>query len=189
MANKTLENGAYSPNFQGSRQRVSSNYMAVFRALIPHSENVVDIGTGNGCHVQAMRDEGWRATGIDGTPGIENSTNGLVHEFDLSKFDINKCALYQSTWAICFEVGEHIPPKYEIDFIKNLAHLTRQWLAITWAGKEDRGYGHVNCHHPGHVSQLLYRVGGFVFDEEKTYIAKEAIAKPKYKNKIMVFRR
>ncbi len=189
MDDKVLRTGAYSSEFQGTRQRVSQDYMNVFRALIPHNDSVVDIGTGIGCHVEALRNEGWNARGIDGTPGINELSGGLVDEFDLSKFDVNKCALYEACWGICFEVGEHIPPAYEHAFIQNLKHLCRRWLIITWAGKEDRGYGHVNCHHPAHVSQLLFRLGGFILDEEKTYIAKEAIRRPKYQTKIMVFSR
>jgi tryptophanyl-tRNA synthetase len=69
-------------------------------------------------------------TGYEGIVNIENVTSGLIRYFDLTRprylgktFD----------WVTCFEVGEHIPPKYERIFVENLVRHAKEGIIISWA--------------------------------------------------------
>lgn len=183
MGQRTLANGAYAPGFQGRRQRVDRRLVAAVAAVVPLGATVLDIGCGFGCLVRGLRERGYEAFGVDGTPGIAALTDGLVDELDLSG-----PVIYSRTiaWGVCTEVGEHIPREHESQLLDNLAKLVRVGLILTWADEGSRGYGHVNCRSPVYVASELARRRLFV-DEQATRDAR-AHVRPKYRSRLMVVR-
>ena len=152
---------------------------------IPKNETVIDIGAGNGKYVQALIDEGYNATGIDGTPNIEEITDGLVHHVDLTKqFYMQHLyvlkVLYSSflnnrwDWGLFFEVGEHIPKEYESQVFYNVASIPAKKLIVTWGGIGQRGRNHINCHTPVYVASEFAKFHWFV-DEKATIAIKECL--------------
>lgn len=184
MGQRTLGNGAYAPDFQGRRQRVDRRLLNAVAAVVPLGATVLDIGCGIGCLVRGLRDRGYEAYGVDGTPGIAALTDGLVNELDLTG-PAGYCR--QIAWGVCTEVGEHIPREFEGRLFDNLAKLVTVGLILTWADEGSRGYGHVNCRTPIYVASELARRGLYV-DEGATRAAR-ACARPKYRGRLMVVRR
>jgi len=186
MGSKILPNGAYTPRFQGSRQRKPVNTIAAITKVIPKWDSVVDIGCATGLLPKGLRELGYRAWGVEGTPGI-GETDENIYEVDLSKsIPARRAKKLQADWGVCLEVGEHIPAKDFHIFLKNLKKLAREFLIITWADHDARGYGHVNC-----MSQVAitceFVLRGWLVDEEKTQEVRKGM-RPKYKQRLIVFR-
>jgi len=182
----TDRQGAYTNRTQRRRgKRINQELLSSFAAVIPKESSVVDIGAGTGAYVQALRDLGYKATGIDGTPGIEKLSKGLVKHQNITRECLDwfgKCR-----WAIFIEVGEHIPAEFENMVIFNVSHIPLEGLIVSWADEGQRGRGHINCHNPIYIaSQFGYR--GWVVDRDLTRIAKQHSGKG-YNKRLMVLRR
>ena len=154
----------------------------VFLDLWPEPTSIVDLGAGEGRHVRVLRELGHNAFGIDGSPGIEQLTEGLVQTLDLSV----KGAIREpmADWAICIEVGEHVPRECEEAFIANVAASARCGLLCSWATPGQRGRGHINCRTPEWVAS---RFGALLlFDEDQT-LRSRALAGRGWDRKLLLF--
>ncbi|CAG0918873.1 unnamed protein product [Notodromas monacha] len=80
-------------------------------------------------------------TGYDGTPGIQNLTAGLVKHMDLSKPGYIGRTF---NWVLSLEVGEHIPRKYQANYISNLVRHAEEGIVLSWAIEGQGGRSHVN---------------------------------------------
>jgi hypothetical protein len=67
--------------------------------------------------------------GYDGAGNVEAFTSGYVRFRDLSL----PAAIPPKAWAVCSEVGEHIPHRLEAQFVANLHHANCRGLVLTWA--------------------------------------------------------
>ncbi|CAG0921487.1 unnamed protein product [Notodromas monacha] len=80
-------------------------------------------------------------TGYDGTPGIKDLTAGLVKRMDLSK---PRYIGRTFNWVLSLEVGEHIPRKYQANYISNLVRHAEEGIVLSWAVEGQGGRSHVN---------------------------------------------
>lgn len=185
---KTLPNGAYTPEFQGHRQRVDEAMVAAVVAVIPKECSIVDLGCGIGKLSEALRRRGYDCQGIDGTPGIMEATHGLVMEQDLT--DPGFATEYGRNWdwGICTEVGEHVPEAYEGALLSNITRVVKEGLILTWADHDAKGYGHVNCKSQVYVASRLAAEFEMQVDEEMTQLLRSKI-RAKYRERSMVVRR
>lgn len=153
--------------------------------LIPWDARVIDIGCGPGHYVGAMQSIGWRnVRGIDGTPDIDEVSNGMAMLQDLT-MPVIPHLIDCAQWGLCIEVGEHIPPSCEIQFLDNLDSLASDGLVITWSTMA--GYGHINCRSEGYVAQQMAEHGWKVDDVESRRI-KDRLGR-RFKSWAMVLRR
>lgn len=135
-------------------------YMEVITAILPKNKTLIDIGAGTGNLVQDLRDLGYSIKGIDGTIHIEELTCGLVRWVDLTA----DCDEWYGAaqWGICLEVGEHIPPEFESNFLDQICRIPTEALLISWALPEpetDSFHGHVNCREKEYVMARLAERG------------------------------
>jgi len=96
--------------------------------------------------------------------------------------------LHGADWALCLEVGEHIPQEYEQAFLDNVAHFGREGVVMSWAAPGQPGAGHVNCRDQMWVmGQMMDR--GYQADVEATNTLRDAATLPYFKENLIVFRR
>ena len=57
---------------------------------------------------------------------------------------INSILLDEKGIIICLEVGEHLPKEYQDVFLDNIANNCSEYLIISWAVRNQEGYGHYN---------------------------------------------
>jgi hypothetical protein len=155
-------------------------------------EGIFDIGCGDGYYTKYLNDRGIFSIPIDGNPHTaEFLANSLLFVVDLSK-PIG--SLFSPTdWAICLEVGEHIPQEYEEVFFDNIDKLNKKGIILSWAVKGQGGDGHVNCKDNDEVIKEMRR-RGYNYDEAQTWKIRESAAMyptPCYwfKQSLLVFRR
>lgn len=138
--------GYYLPNLLNRRKRWTT-HEPILRRLkrvlkYYRPTTVVDIGAGSGAYVRALRDEGHTVWGLDGTPGIEEITNGDVLEQDLVK----DCSAHfnSAKWGLFIEVGEHIPKEFEQTLIDNVCSIPTDGLVVSWNPSRRCGICHIN---------------------------------------------
>ena len=68
--------------------------------------------------------------GYEAVGNIEEITSGFVKYFDLTK---PRYLGKMFDWVTCFEVGEHIPVRFERIFLENLIRHAREGIIISWA--------------------------------------------------------
>ena len=148
------------------------------------SEKVVDVGCGKGKYVDKLLERGHIAWGFDGNPKTEE------YAIACSQADLSTPLedLHGADWALCLEVGEHIPQEYEQAFLDNVAHFGREGVVMSWAAPGQPGAGHVNCRDQMWVmGQMMDR--GYQADVEATNTLRDAATLPYFKENLIVFRR
>ena len=154
-------------------------------AVIPVGSSVIDIGASIGAIVKELKDLGYESMGIDGTPGIEQLTDGLVQWADLT----GDCSRFHgiADWATFIEVGEHVPQEFEQQLIDNVSKIPRKGLIASWAspGQQFRGY-HINSRTIEYVQGEFTR-RGWVIDEQATKLIRQG--RSRRKRILTVYRR
>ncbi len=157
--------------------------------LIPKNESVIDIGCHKGVYVQALKEQGYEAFGIDGICDIENKTNGLVKWCDLTA-DCSE--FFQSAdWGLFLEVGEHVPKEFECSLFDNVSAIPRKRLVVSWA-HINVGIGkhkHINCRTQVYVASEFSRRGWFVDDEATIELRYNVYSRTELKQRIMVLKK
>jgi len=178
--------GSFSNKHQQRRKSkpCDERLLAAFERIIPAESTVVDMGAGTGRYVRALRERGFLAVGIDGTPGVFDLSDGLVREVDLS---VPVCFGDAADWAISIEVGEHIPPDGVRAYVGNLCNAARHGMIVSWAIPGQRGRGHVSCRPPSWVIRAVTRRPEWYWDVDATTIARE-IAGGGWRKKLLIFR-
>lgn len=145
--------------------------------------NVVDIGCGSGNYVNALREHGIPAYGIDGNP---NSKNWCYH---IECLDLTK-PVYRSAyhWGLCLETGEHIPSEFESALLENIDRLCSMGVVMSWFPVDGHGIGHVNPRSNEWVETEMQK-RGFKLDEEASRQLREAAVMWWYKKSLQVYRR
>jgi SAM-dependent methyltransferase len=124
--------------------------------------SVLDVGCGVGKSLEHFIARGIYALGIENSNvAINHSTvkeyiikQNLKKELDLKKqFDL--------IW--CFEVVEHIHPKYENIFLKTLCNHSKRIL-ISAARPGQGGHGHFNEQHPEYWVDKFNQLG-YIYEE------------------------
>lgn len=179
-------NGAFDARHAQRKQwKVDPGLMRALSELLPPQEprlRVVDIGAGAGHYVHALREMGHHAAGVDGTAGVETLSGGLVLQYDLTRRIHWRPP---ADWAMCIEVGEHIPAELSPQFLDNLARAATQGLIVSWATPGQRGRGHVHCQPPEWVVAQLER-RGWRESRAATKLARD-MAQGGWRRKLLVF--
>ncbi len=146
-------------------------------------ESIVDFGCGEGKYFNLFKSNGFDCSGYDGNLNTEDLTNGLCSRLLLNKpFNLKR----KFDIVMSLEVGEHMPEKYELVFIKNLIKHTSKKIILSWAIVGQGGYGHVNCKSNEYIKSIFIQ-NGFVCNEEEENKLRESAFNSWFKNTIMVF--
>lgn len=158
---------------------------------LPKDDPVYDLGCGLGRYVQALRKEGFRATGLEGTPGIETiAACGDIYTVDLSRPLPSRWKKEPRGSVISLEVGEHIPKDRETVFLDNIDALCRKHLVLSWAVKGQNGLRHVNELNAEELLPKLTERGFRLLDEVTKQFREKAGAELRwFKNSIYVLER
>ena len=122
------------------------------------ARKVLDLGCGNGDYVKFLRGHGINAVGVDNCDICQG-----IEKWDLTK-PYNNLSEYVQT----FEVGEHIPKKYESIFIKNICRNAQRGIVMSWAVPGQGGDGHVNEKSHKDIIRQIEKYG-FKYNEEESY--------------------
>ena len=143
---------------------VLANHLS--KILEDYQEPIYDLGCGNCFYIKHLSKK-HTVLGIE--KQIPKSCNGVpVSSYNLAEPlpDLPKGVV------LSFEVGEHIPAKYESQFVKNITNLCNSLLIISWAGVNQPGFGHVNCKDSKDVIKL-FEDSGFSFNESLTNLIRQ----------------
>lgn len=146
-----------------------------------------DLGCGKGYYCRYLDNLGWpNVDGYEGTPNIKRlAVYEGIKQADLSKpLDVKE----KYELVICLEVGEHIPPRREADFIRNLNRLTINTLILSWAIPGQTGLGHVNCKTNNYVVNKIQDCG-FTLNPVISSKLREVSTLPWFKNTVFFFSR
>ena len=114
---------------------------------------VMDIGAGTGCYVQALRDVGVGAGGIDTTPYPLRPD--CVRVADLFEYRS------RSPVVLCLEVAEHISSEHNPEIVQVLWDSVTPGGTVIFSAAQpgQGGVGHINCQTPEYWRQLSYNAG------------------------------
>src|SRR5262249_28719971 len=118
--------------------------------------SVLDVGCGTGSWLRSFPDD-VEVLGLDELPEEEVRGNyrrmSLADTFDVGRFDL----------ALCFEVGEHLPPDSAEGLVASLTRAAAV-VAFSAAIPGQSGFGHVNCQWPEYWQDLFARHGFQQYD-------------------------
>ena len=136
--------------------------------VVPYNESIVDIGAGSGEFVKDLCIMGYDVFGLDGTPKIQEITNGDVHRVDIC----GDCSRYYrcADWGLFLEVGEHISKHTQDEAIRQVCAIPKKGLIVSWANSKSRGRGHVNCKAPKDVIKLFVSRGWLYDSKTSDYV-------------------
>lgn len=176
--------GAFTSRFASRRRwRFDGNLAVAIAALLDPADSVIDLGAGVGLYVKALRTLGFDASGLDAITGIEELSGGAVCYADLAK----PLVTARHSWAICIEVGEHIPEEFEPIVLNNIANAATKGLVVSWATPGQRGRGHVNCRSPEYIIEALAQ-RGWELDRSATERTRELSGRT-WRTKLLVLQR
>jgi hypothetical protein len=143
---------------------------------------MVDIGCGDGSYVRFFLENNLTCHGYDGNPETVKITNGICWINDFSKpLNIGK---YDTVLSL--EVGEHIPPGYEHNFIVNLINASKSVIILSWAVEGQGGFGHVNCHDNNYIIDKMKQYDFKHIEFLSSYLRKNSTLSW-FKHTLMVF--
>lgn len=149
--------------------------------------SAIDLGCGPGHYCKALlmaNESGIVVHGIEGTPGMSQSMSMPGFEFAIKHFDltqdISEMLPDPYDLVLCLEVAEHIPPEHEQTFLRNIDHLCKRYLVLSWAIPGQGGIGHVN-EKPGSYVAKAVEALGFKRDQTRTNILRQAATYPWFK--------
>ena len=148
-------------------------------------DNILDLGCGSGDYVKHFLGNGIYANGYDGNPDTPELSDYTCSVWDLTE---PKKLKDEYDWVLSLEVGEHIPAKYESDYINNIDANNKKGVIISWAIPGQHGYGHVNCRDNKYIKDLFHKLGYMNNTEIETKF-REVSRLPWFGNTIMVFER
>lgn len=122
---------------------------------------VLDVGCGPGIYVQALRDIGVQADGVDIDPRcpfdkIDVFSAAFLEQYTPQKYDL----------CLCLEVAEHLPADLAEEFISRLVR-TAPLIMFSAAVPGQGGHGHINCQPKDYWLEKFGREN-YVLDETLT---------------------
>ncbi|XP_025114464.1 uncharacterized protein LOC112576322 isoform X2 [Pomacea canaliculata] len=132
-------------------------------------QRVASFGDGPGQYKEHLLKQGLVASydAYDGAPFCETVTSGEVKFMDLT---IPQYGLPVYDWVICLEVAEHVPARYELVLVDNIARHARKGIVLSWGHPGQPGFHHVNNKSPEDVKRLLDEAGFALNDSSSSLL-------------------
>ena len=148
------------------------------------SDSVLELGCGNAFNLRHIQNAVKRVACIEGSDESVRRNSDIVQKGDLSLR-----VRFPSDWVLTFEVGEHIPKRYESVFLDNIASNARKGIIMSWAEKGHGGDGHVNEQNKPYIIECIEK-RGFKLDRNLSlWFRGKANTKCYLRNNIIVFTR
>ena len=163
----------------------SEDLLKSIKDLFDPTKPVIDFGCGTGFYLRELSKIGFNnLIGFEGT-SVPDQPGVTFKIADLSKPILDNTTYGQ---VISFEVGEHIPEKYEQIFIDNITRYCNSRLIISWALVGQIGLGHVNCKPMDYIINEISK-RGFIYNDELSLNIRNLphLTTPWFNNTIMVF--
>jgi SAM-dependent methyltransferase len=149
------------------------------------AKTVVDLGCGTGHYTLMFINHGLQARGYDANPSTPLITGGLCQVANLAE---PLTHIEPADWAVCLEVGEHVPAPFEGALLDNIGRLNRQGVLLSWAVPGQGGEGHFN-ELPNDVVKERFLARGYTFDAEASEFLRSNSEHAWFATTLMVFRR
>eukprot|EP00928_Gymnodinium_smaydae_P041316 TRINITY_DN2797_c0_g1_i5.p1 TRINITY_DN2797_c0_g1~~TRINITY_DN2797_c0_g1_i5.p1 ORF type:complete len:327 (-),score=36.04 TRINITY_DN2797_c0_g1_i5:236-1168(-) len=146
--------------------------------------SILELGAGCGCFSYFWKSHGLKQSSYDGTANIAELTHSLVRTADLRK------PLEEDVydWVLSLEVGEHIPPDSEPQFLLNLHSHAKVGIIVSWAVPGQAGSHHINLRSNQYVIDKMASAG-FAFDRQASESLRGKAEYSWFHNTLMVFRK
>ncbi len=151
------------------------------------NNTIYDLGCGEGHYINALEEEGFfKIVGIEGDIP-KTAVSNFIEQHDLTT---PLPAYFKPGNVLSLEVAEHIPTKYQSNFLDNIVKLCNGYLIMSWAIRGQAGFGHVNCLDNNEVVKLIEDLG-FTFLFIETTSARDVIddTTPWFRNTILIFKK
>lgn len=122
-----------------------------------NAKKVLDLGCGTGGYIKFLKKNNINAIGVDNCDICK----------DIEKWDLTKPYYNLSDYVQSFEVGEHIPKKYESIFIENICNNAKKGIIMSWALPGQGGDGHINERSTLYIIRKIEKYG-FKLNRDKT---------------------
>ncbi len=122
-----------------------------------NARKVLDLGCGKGEYIKFLKKNNINAIGVDKCDICD----------DIESYDLTKPYYNLSDYVQTFEVGEHIPKKYESIFIENICNNAKKGIIMSWGLPGQGGDGHVNEKSTSYIIKKIEKYG-FKLNREKT---------------------
>lgn len=156
--------------------------------------SVGDFGAGGGRYSEWLNDTGLvEAFAFDGVQSVGDISGGRVLEVDLAK----PLKLWRTfEWAICLEVGQHMPRKNVQTLLQNLRHHCESGLIISWAlpasapstGERADGKSDGGPLEEAELTRLVEQETGLLLDSKTTATVREGCELANLAKTVAVFR-
>jgi len=143
-----------------------------------------DLGCGLGNYLLALQKAGFKnLTGFEGDIPKQKVFQNIKQQ-DLTK----SFTVTDKGNCIFLEVAEHVPAQFEDTLLNNVSSCCNGKLIMSWAIRNQPGYGHVNCYDNHEVIKKMTD-RGFKYLEQDSLSARSCIdnSAPWFKNTIMIF--
>lgn len=149
-----------------------------------HPSSVLDVGCGTGISLDYFKSKGVSVRGLEGSAlAISKARNvSLIQQHDLNE-PINLDETFDLVW--CFEVAEHIHPRYVSSLLQILTNHSNHIL-LSAARPGQGGLGHLNERSLEYWIDHM-RQRGYVLDEEN--VARYRALPDHFAENVLVFNR
>ena len=160
--------------------------------LCRENHTIYDLGAGVGQYELLIRRHNCSTpyNSYDGSVESETFTGGLVKHLDLTSVPTppdSPRRLPPRAWTVSLEVGEHIPRKYETQYIQNLHTSNTHGIVLSWSNSR-YGQHHVNPRNASYVLQTFAALG-YVYDEATSRRVRKAATYPWFRRGLLVLNR
>jgi len=120
---------------------------------------VYELGCGRGGLSWSLNQlPGISCFGVDGYKGIRSLGEQYISHDLGTSLDFEKLA--PPDFTISIEVGEHVPPEKQPQFLTTLLQAKRG-IVVSWARPGQGGHGHVNEQLPGYIQSRIEKLSDF----------------------------
>jgi hypothetical protein len=181
-----LETGAWlGKNNHFFDRRLASAILEIFNnSGISKNDVISDFGCGSeALYCRYFSKKGYKVIGIDGNKNVEFDSRGLGYCKDLTlEFDLE----IKNKFAICLEVGEHIPKSLQNIFLRNITFNTTKKLVLSWAVVGQGGHGHVNEKDRDEVIEIIEKLN-FKYNEIESLLLLKSAGLKHFRRTMFVF--
>lgn len=170
MSRPWRSTGIFDPKMQERFHRRNRfklwGMIEVVEKFVSRDETIYDIGASHGHLTVKLKQAGFNTLGLDGTPGIEQISEGAVLECDLTTLKRGQVK-FRSDWGIFINVGEHVPKQLEKALVEGVASIPITGLMVAW-GDKDTPDKMVHNQRPDWYVASVFGLFGWLVNEEMT---------------------